>query len=416
MRQWRGDMSALLARARLLVSQREHRTWLAAGSGALVVLLISLTVLGFNLQQRDPSVPSTPVAHVPATTPTYTATSAPTSTPHPTVTPRPTRAPVYIPPPPATKLSVPAPPPPPPLPTPPPATPTVTLCPTPTPLPTATPTPPTPTPSATATGTATGTATSTATPTVSSTSGTASPSPSATTFRSTTILLASVGAAPCQSCPYYAGNNPSQSQIAAAINTAAATYNLPVNLIRAVAWQESQWHEDVTSCDGGVGLMQIQYYYADYFNSLNYPVCGVSTTSYDIYTLQGNADLGAKYLAYLKCYWTFGGPYGGTQASPATDSSEWYYFQSGLSYPDGNYCPAVYNDPTMPQYKALPLSAPADWSCPYAAKSGDNTILEMTVSAYNEGAGAVIQYGIQNGYYVQAVEGYVVDFYNGALP
>jgi hypothetical protein len=244
--------------------------------------------------------------------------------------------------------------------------------------------------------------------------------PSTTAQRSANVLFAPLAVNPCQSCPYYAGNNPSQSQIAAAISTAAATYGLPVNLVRAVAWQESKWHEDVTSCDGGVGLMQIQYYYADYFNGLNFPVCGLSTTNYNIYDLQGNANLGAKYLAYLKCYWTFGGPYGGTPSAPATYSSQWYYQQAGLGYPDtssaNSFCGAVYNDPNQPQYKDMPLSAPADWSCPYTPKTGDNTVLELTISAYNEGAGAVIQYGIQNGYYVQAVEGYIPLFYSGSLP
>ena len=61
-------------------------------------------------------------------------------------------------------------------------------------------------------------------------------------------------------CPYYSGNNPSQSAIRAALNSAADAYHLPRNLLLAVAWQESRWHEDVLSGDGGIGLMQLQYY------------------------------------------------------------------------------------------------------------------------------------------------------------
>jgi soluble lytic murein transglycosylase-like protein len=66
--------------------------------------------------------------------------------------------------------------------------------------------------------------------------------------------------ATCVPCPYYSGNNPSQSAIRAALNSAADAYHLSRNLLLAVAWQESRWHEDVLSCDGGIGLMQVQSY------------------------------------------------------------------------------------------------------------------------------------------------------------
>ncbi|HEX3270759.1 MAG TPA: transglycosylase SLT domain-containing protein, partial [Ktedonobacterales bacterium] len=92
----------------------------------------------------------------------------------------------------------------------------------------------------------------------------------------------------------YLGNNPSQAQIRAALQSAASAYGLPVNLLYAVAWQESKWHQDVYSCDGGIGLMQIQYYTAPWLNQQSVSVCGLGATNYDAQTLQGNANLGAK--------------------------------------------------------------------------------------------------------------------------
>ena len=234
-------------------------------------------------------------------------------------------------------------------------------------------------------------------------------------------------ASTCRSCPTYTGNNPSQSQIAAALDAAADAYHLPRNLVRAVAWQESKWHEDVTSCDGGVGLMQIQYYLASYFNGLSYGVCGFGATNDDIYTLLGNADLGAKVLAYLNCYYTFGGPYGGTPGSPANGSSAYYYAQASLAYPDtttasgtpnpSGYCAAVYNDATRPEYQALPLSGPAPWSCPYTPSATDSTLLDIVISAYNAGQGAIYNCScIPNPGYVANVEAYIPQFASGALP
>ncbi len=114
----------------------------------------------------------------------------------------------------------------------------------------------------------------------------------------------------CVTCPYYKGNNPSQSQIATALANAAAKYGLPPNLLKAVAWQESRWHEDVTSCDGGIGLMQIQYYTYPWLNQQAVPECGLKITTDDPYTLAGNADLGAKYLKYLACFWNYWGTVG----------------------------------------------------------------------------------------------------------
>jgi hypothetical protein len=265
--------------------------------------------------------------------------------------------------------------------------------------------------SATATATPTATATATATPAATETVGVGQPEPTAT----------------CQACPVYLGNNPDQTSLAQTMTAAAIKYGLPVNLVMAVAWQESRWHADVLSCDGGIGLMQIQYYTYPWLNSVEEPSCGLTVTNDDPYTAEGNADLGAKYLKWLSCFYSYWGDNGGASlTSPGQYTMAWYYQQAGLQYPDAlsadgatnpnSFCAAVYNDPNLPQYAELPSTTSDVWSCPYSATTGDNTLLDMTLSAYNEGAGYTDQYGIQNRWYVDGVEGWIPQFSSGALP
>jgi hypothetical protein len=263
-------------------------------------------------------------------------------------------------------------------------------------------------------------------------------------------------AASCTPCGTYAGNNPSQAAIQAALDAAAQKYGLPNHLLYAVAWQESRWHEDVESCDGGVGLMQIQYYYQDYFNSLSVSACGVSVTSDNIYTLAGNADLGAKYLRYLECYFAYNMQAGGTLSAPGTNSSGYYYRQAGLAFPDTqtlsgkaladcvapgpgtptptlgtcSLCHTLYsnntNGPTTTLYQDLndPAGGGQIWSCPYNPANGITyyELLDLTLSAYNEGATAVnnelaagqAPHNLNS--YVGPVESIVTAFAQGALP
>ena len=266
------------------------------------------------------------------------------------------------------------------------------------------------TPAATPAATAAPTATNTPAPTATTGFG-GEPSPTAT----------------CAACPVYLGANPDQATISAALEAAALKYGLPANLVKAVAWQESRWHVDVLSCDGGIGLMQIQYYTYPWLNSVAQPECDLVATDDDPYTLAGNADLGAKYLKWLSCFYSYWGDNGG--ASPTTPGAYTmaaYYQEANLQYPDtlnadgtlnaASFCAAVYNDASRPQYATLP-STPSDvWSCPYSATTGDNTLLDMTLSAYNEGAGYTDQYGIQNPWYVSGVEGWIPQFSAGSLP
>ncbi len=384
--------------AQRLPSSRRNRL-LAAGLAALCIVLLAISLL---IITAGPSSQATT-----GNTTVFASATAPATSSATLALPSATRTPTK-----KTTVSVVTAPPPPPIPTPPP-NPTNNFCPTPTPLPapTATDTPPVPTATATATATATPTGT---------TSGTSSTGGLSTTS-STSSMIGN-----CQQCPYYKGNNPSQSQIRSALYSAADLYHLPRNLLLADAWQESRWHEDVISCDGGIGLMQVQYYTYPWLNGQSVPECGLSATNYDPNTLQGNADLGAKFLAWISCFYSYWGDNGGTAGSPGVDTIAWYYQQAGLQYPDTlnangspnpkSFCAAVFNDLANPEYAALPSTTSATWSCPYSATTGDPTLLDITLSAYNEGPGYTDQNGIQNWWYVQGVEDFIPQFAAGTLP
>ncbi len=365
-------------------------------AGLLALLLVSvalaLNTSGATTQTQAALVPApTTTSTLP---PTVTTAAKPAATTHPSA-PKP-------------KTPPPPPPPPPPPQAPPPA-PSGTpggdsifsqFCGTPTP------TPPTPIPTATSAPTATATASATGT---------------AATAQQRQLALAT-----CIPCPYYAGNNPSQAQIATALEAAGRLYGIPANLMKSVAWQESRWHEDVYSCDGGIGLMQIQYYTYPWLNGQVVSACGLGATSYNPYSLQGNADLGAKYLRYLSCFYSYWGNNGSSASlkNPGPYTIAWYYQQAGLPYPDSytasgaanpnSYCAAVFN--SSGAYSALPSTLHDSWSCPYTATTGDATLLDITLSAYNEGADYTDQYGIQNWWYVNGVEGWIPQFASGALP
>lgn len=146
---------------------------------------------------------------------------------------------------------------------------------------------------------------------------------------------------PSSCAPTYAGYEASRAEVREALEAAAGrTYwpnsapeiKVPVNLVKAVAWQESGWKSNVVACDGGVGLMQVMPGTADYVNMR-------FDRSYDINDYRDNATLGANYLAWLIKYF-------------------------GDVYFDGNY--------------------------DLSAEDPDNPVLlDAVVAAYNVGPGAV---------------------------
>ena len=75
----------------------------------------------------------------------------------------------------------------------------------------------------------------------------------------------------------------------------AAQITLPAKLVEAIAWQESGWQSDITSCDGGVGTMQVMSATASWMNQR-------FGTSYDYKALTGNAEIGSEYLEWLVAY------------------------------------------------------------------------------------------------------------------
>ncbi|MGZ3680982.1 MAG: transglycosylase SLT domain-containing protein [Ktedonobacterales bacterium] len=383
-------LTHLTDRVRFLVPRQRYTLWIVGISAICILALASTLLVMRGLSGALSSSPPVALA-----TSTATDTVVPTNTQAATHTATTTRRPTPV---------------------------SVVHAPPPPPVPTRAPSPPTATPCPTATATA-----KPAAPTATATAAAPTPTTAAAANGAQQPLAMTLSSACQSSCPTYTGNNPSQSQIRAALYTAADTYHLPRNLLLAVAWQESRWHEDVTSCDGGIGLMQLQYYTWPWLNGQSVPACGLAATNDDPKTLQGNANLGAKYLVWLSCFYSYWGANGGTSvSSPGQYTIAWYYQQAGLQYPDTknadgstnskSFCAAVFNDPAHPEYAALPATTANPWSCPYSAVTNDPSLLDITLSAYNEGADYTNQNGIQNWWYVHGVEGFIPQFAAGALP
>jgi len=83
-----------------------------------------------------------------------------------------------------------------------------------------------------------------------------------------------------------------RSQVVALLRQAAWHYGLPANLLLAIAWQESGWHQHVIAWDGGIGVMQLMPYTAMGINRST----GIRR---DPYRLVDNIYLGATYLYWL---------------------------------------------------------------------------------------------------------------------
>ncbi|MFJ7905862.1 transglycosylase SLT domain-containing protein [Kitasatospora sp. NPDC096204] len=80
---------------------------------------------------------------------------------------------------------------------------------------------------------------------------------------------------------------------------------LPVNLVKAIAWQESGWQSGIVACDGGIGTMQVMPNTVSWMN-------GKFGTTSDPAALAGNVQLGTQLLDWLVAYYgdsSFGGKY-----------------------------------------------------------------------------------------------------------
>ncbi|MEV4120977.1 lytic transglycosylase domain-containing protein [Micromonospora sp. NPDC049645] len=110
--------------------------------------------------------------------------------------------------------------------------------------------------------------------------------------------------APTSCKPTYKGTQASRAAVKAALTDAAErTYwpvsapdiKIPLNLLKATAWQESGWQSNIYACDGGVGLLQVMPGTATWMNQR-------FEKSYEIDVYQDNAYLGATYLAWATKY------------------------------------------------------------------------------------------------------------------
>jgi hypothetical protein len=106
----------------------------------------------------------------------------------------------------------------------------------------------------------------------------------------------------CQ--PTYKGTKQSRENVKVALTEAAGrTYwhvsapdiRVPLDLVKATAWQESGWQSNIVACDGGIGLMQVMPDTAAFVNQR-------FERSYDVNAYRDNATLGANYLAWLVKY------------------------------------------------------------------------------------------------------------------
>ncbi|MGK5741781.1 transglycosylase SLT domain-containing protein [Micromonospora sp. URMC 103] len=110
--------------------------------------------------------------------------------------------------------------------------------------------------------------------------------------------------APSGCKPSYRGTQATRAQVKDALTAAAdrqywpvsaPDIRIPLNLMKATAWQESGWQSHIVACDGGIGLMQVMPGTADWMNQR-------FEQSYDIDDYRDNAYLGGTYLAWLTKY------------------------------------------------------------------------------------------------------------------
>ncbi len=175
-----------------------------------------------------------------------------------------------------------------------------------------------------------------------------------------------------QPCPYHYGTDASLSDVGAALEAAAAHHfwttsqvTLPVNLIKAIAKQESGWQSTIVACDGGIGTMQIMPDTAKWMNTR-------FSANYDPKTLTGNTMIGSALLQWL---------------------IKWFgdrYFNSDYTLRTGDCA----QDPNVPDYQ-------------------EPCLLNAVIAAYNYGYGAVDTPNglvIPNPNYVRPVRALMLDY------
>jgi soluble lytic murein transglycosylase-like protein len=137
------------------------------------------------------------------------------------------------------------------------------------------------------------------------TTATRKPHPKPTRKATTETKLPPAPPKPKPNCkPTYKGTQATRAEAKAALTeaagrtywpTSAPSIKVPLELVKATAWQESGWQSNIVACDGGVGLMQVMPGTRDYVNMR-------FDQNYDIGAYRDNALLGANYQAWLIKY------------------------------------------------------------------------------------------------------------------
>jgi soluble lytic murein transglycosylase-like protein len=106
-------------------------------------------------------------------------------------------------------------------------------------------------------------------------------------------------------CATYPGKKVSRTKIKSALQAAAKkqywrteapSLRVTYPLVKAIAWQESGWQQNIRNCDGGLGVMQAMPDTVDHMNQR-------FGLAYDPSDYRDNADLGANYLAWMTKYY-----------------------------------------------------------------------------------------------------------------
>jgi soluble lytic murein transglycosylase-like protein len=77
------------------------------------------------------------------------------------------------------------------------------------------------------------------------------------------------------------------------LEAAAGRHGLDAAILKALAWQESGWQQDVVSPTGAVGIMQVVPGTARYVTEV------LGAGSLDLHTAADNVEIGAVYLRHL---------------------------------------------------------------------------------------------------------------------
>ncbi|MGH2819365.1 MAG: LysM peptidoglycan-binding domain-containing protein, partial [Actinomycetota bacterium] len=101
------------------------------------------------------------------------------------------------------------------------------------------------------------------------------------------------GGAPATASPTAAPPAVSIEQVAASLENQALAHGVDLDLVKAVAWQESGWQQDVVSSAGAIGVMQVMPGTARFVNRV------LGGGSLDVREADDNVHLGVMYLHHL---------------------------------------------------------------------------------------------------------------------